>query len=140
MYRNILDQLVSGKHKRIFKLSIATVILAILVLAYTRVTAKGIYEIIYFNPLQAANISLQLFAIINPLSALPLFLTYTGELPIAEWRKLVNTIVTVVVALIFSFTLLGQLILSLLGITIESFKLAGGVLLMVLAIDMLGEL
>ena len=51
---------------------------------------------------------------------------------------MVNTIVTVVITLIFSFTLFGQLILSLLRITIESFKLAGGVLLMVLAIDMLG--
>jgi len=71
----------------------------------------------------------------NPLSALPTFLAYTIKLPLSE--RLVNIIV-VVVTLIFSFTLFGQLILSLLRITIESFKLAGGVLLMVLAIDMLG--
>lgn len=138
MHRSILDQLITGRHRRIFKASIIIVVLAILILTYSRVTTKGIYEIIYFNPIQIVNISIQLFAIINPLSALPTFLAYTSELPLSERRKLVNTIVVVVVTLIFSFTLFGQLILSLLRITIESFKLAGGVLLMVLAIDMLG--
>jgi len=50
----------------------------------------------------------------------------------------VNTTTLMVLALVFSFALFGQLILNALQVTVESFELGGGVLLMIIAIDMLG--
>ena len=63
---------------------------------------------------------------------------YTENVSKDVRMKIVNTTALIVVALIFSFALFGQLILNALQVTVESFQLGGGVLLMVLAIDMLG--
>jgi hypothetical protein len=40
--------------------------------------------------------------------------------------------------LVFAFALFGQLILNALQVTVQSFEFGGGILLMVIAIDMLG--
>ena len=65
-------------------------------------------------------------------------MAFTDRLGKNNRRKVVNTTTLMVLALVFSFALFGQLILNALQVTVESFELGGGVLLMIIAIDMLG--
>jgi multiple antibiotic resistance protein len=132
----ILEQLALGKHLKILKSSLYIALLALIGLFVLKIKAgKDVFSINFF---QILNISIQLFAIINPMSALPNFLIYTEGLSEKDKKKIANTTISIVVTLIISFSLFGQLILNALQITVESFQFAGGILLMIIAIDMLG--
>ena len=130
--------LTQSKHFRIVRWSLAVIVLALAGLVMARLLAKGFSQISSLDLPQIVNISVQLFAIINPFSALPTFLAFTDRLGKNNRRKVVNTTTLMVLALVFSFALFGQLILNALQVTVESFELGGGVLLMIIAIDMLG--
>ena len=126
------------KHFRIVRWSVLVLVLALVGLVLAKLFTQGFKEIVSLDFRQIVNISIQLFAIINPFSALPTFLVFTDDLSEANRRKVVNTTTLIVLALVFSFALFGQLILNVLQVTVESFELGGGLLLMVIAIDMLG--
>jgi len=78
-----------------------------------------------------------LFAIMNPVANLPVFLSLTGGQPPEAQRK---TALTVIVALCVGSVLVavgGQAILNLFGIGIDSFRLAGGFLILLIAMNMI---
>ena len=127
-----------AKHIRIVEWSAVVLVLALGGLVAARLLAKGFSEIYSLDPLQIVNIAVQLFAIINPFSALPTFLAFTDTLKEDSRMKVANTTTLMVLALVFAFALFGQLILNALQVTVESFELGGGILLMVIAVDMLG--
>jgi multiple antibiotic resistance protein len=127
-----------AKHIRIIEWSIVVLVLALAGLVTSRLLAYGFSEISSFDASQILNISVQLFAIINPFSALPTFLAFTEGLSEVKQRKVARTTTLVVLALVFAFALFGQLILNALQVSVQSFELGGGVLLMIIAIDMLG--
>lgn len=106
-----------AKHIRIIQWSVIILVLALAGLVAARLLAKGFSEIYSVNPSQILNISIQLFAIINPFSALPTFLAFTESLDEASRRKVANTTTLMVLALVFSFALFGQLILNALQLT-----------------------
>jgi multiple antibiotic resistance protein len=133
-----LNQFALTKHLRVVKWSLAVIVLALTGLVLVRLGAKGLAGLFSIDVSQIINIAIQLFAIINPLSVLPTFMVYTEGVTETGRMRIVNTTVLVVIALVFAFALFGQLILSALQITVESFELGGGVLLMIIAIDMLG--
>jgi len=126
------------KHFNIIRGSVIVLVLALAGLVAARLFTQGFREIFTVDAREIVNISIQLFAIINPLSALPTFLIFTERLSQTNRRKVANTTTLIVLALVFSFALFGQLILNALQVTVESFELGGGLLLMVIAIDMLG--
>ncbi|OPX58909.1 MAG: hypothetical protein A4E29_01428 [Methanomassiliicoccales archaeon PtaB.Bin134] len=77
------------------------------------------------------------FAIVNPLGNIPFFFAVTeGYTPAQRQRVAAKTCIVVLVVL-FTFAVFGQWIFSLYGITIPSFKIAGGVLLFSIAFSML---
>ncbi len=127
-----------AKHFRIVRGSVIVLVLALAGLVAARLLAKGFTEISSIDASQVLNITVQLFAVINPFSALPTFLAFTGGLSEKKRRKVVNTTTLVVLAFVFAFALFGQLILSALQVTVESFELGGGILLMTIAVEMLG--
>jgi multiple antibiotic resistance protein len=61
----------------------------------------------------------------------------TKKMPADQERKVYNTavIISIILLLVFAFT--GQEIFTLFGISIESFEIAGGILLLIIAIRML---
>ena len=78
-----------------------------------------------------------LFAITNPLGAAPVFLGVVSELT-AEQKRAAALRLSIVVFLILGGSgLIGQYVLRLFGITINAFRAAGGLLLILMAIDML---
>jgi len=126
------------RHFKIVRWSVIVVVLALAGLVAARLFEKGFSQISSLDGGQIVNISVQLFAIINPFSAMPTFLAFTDDLRKEDRRRVANTASLMVLALVFSFALFGQLLLSALQVTVESFELGGGVLLMIIAVDMLG--
>ena len=89
------------------------------------------------NLSQIVTMSIQLIAIINPLSVLPTFLLCTQGLSKVERSKIVHITSMFVLALILTFALIGQLIINALQISVASFELGGGILVMIIAVDMM---
>jgi multiple antibiotic resistance protein len=78
-----------------------------------------------------------LFVVVNPIGKIPLFITLTEKME-KENKKLVskNAIITTAV-LLTAFAIAGIQLLSIFGISIFSFMVAGGVLLFIISIEFL---
>jgi multiple antibiotic resistance protein len=77
------------------------------------------------------------FTIIDPLGMVPLSLAVTASNTPAERRSIVTHATIVAAAIIFVMALVGRAIFSYLGITLPAFTIAGGILLFLIAVDML---
>ncbi len=76
------------------------------------------------------------FTIIDPIGMIPLTLVATAAVP-ERRRQIVNEAVVVAGAVILVMALVGRPLLGYLGITLPAFTIAGGILLFLIAIDML---
>lgn len=76
-------------------------------------------------------------ALINPLGSAPLFLSMTEELDFKSRRKTaLNAAITAFITLsIFAFA--GQLLFSFFGISVNGFRIAGGIIFFMMGFDML---
>ncbi len=76
-----------------------------------------------------------LFALLNPLGMLPVFIGYTSgsSLGVQRWLALFVSLTVLGLMLLFLFT--GHAILGFFGITLDSFRLAGGILLLLIGIQ-----
>lgn len=85
---------------------------------------------------EALQMLVGLFAIVSPLSVVPLYLTFTSN--IKKERPTVARNTGIAVAVIFTVSMfLGQSILNFFNISVDAFRVAGGMLLIVLAFSML---
>ena len=77
-----------------------------------------------------------LFAIVDPIGNIPIFLNVTDSLGPGESRKAFNTSVIVGAAVLLVFAFAGQTILSkVFNIQVNDIMIAGGILLFILATD-----
>ncbi|WP_297446634.1 MarC family protein [Acidiferrobacter sp.] len=76
------------------------------------------------------------FAILNPIGAIPLFLSLTGSRSHAEMRRIAAKTAFAVVTILLVATWLGQRLLQLFGIGVPAFRFAGGLLVLLIAIAM----
>lgn len=84
-----------------------------------------------------AKLFAALFAIMNPLSCIPVFLALTADSNPAEKRNaLIAMIITVSVGSLIC-AVAGQALLSLFGIDVPHFRLAGGLIVLIIALSML---
>lgn len=78
-----------------------------------------------------------LFAVMNPLIVLPIFIGLTGDLSLSEQRKTAITSVSYAAIMCLVVGLAGQQILVFFGINIDNFRVAGGMVLTGIAFNML---
>jgi multiple antibiotic resistance protein len=78
-----------------------------------------------------------LFVIMDPLGTIPVFLGLTGGFTMRARAKAAGQAVLVSLGVIVSFALFGQQILDYLGIGIPALQGAGGLLLLLVALDLL---
>lgn len=84
-----------------------------------------------------SKIFISLFAIIDPLGNIPIIIAFTAGMS-AHQRDRVGRMSSVgVFAILIASLLLGELILEFFGISIHSFRTAGGILLLLIGISML---
>ncbi len=77
------------------------------------------------------------FTIIDPLGMIPLSLAVTARNTPAERRAIVDRAVVIAGAIIFVMASAGRAIFDYLGVTLPAFTIAGGILLFLIAVDML---
>jgi multiple antibiotic resistance protein len=75
-----------------------------------------------------------LFFAIDAVGILPAFLSVTGDISVLQRRRVVNQAAVTAFGISVFFIFFGQAIFKLLGITVYDFKVAGGILLLVLSI------
>lgn len=78
-----------------------------------------------------------IFVIVNPLEATMVFISLTSGMNADEKKKIYWRTTTVAFAIALLFAVAGDLVLRFFGITVDSLRVAGGVLLFLVAIDML---
>ena len=77
-----------------------------------------------------------LFAVVNPFGVLPAFLAVTGGLTAATQRRIAVVAVLVSFAVLFFFIVAGGFLLQHMGISSRAFQIAGGIVLFVVALEM----
>lgn len=78
-----------------------------------------------------------LLAIVNPIGAIPIFVAFTTGVSAPERKKISRMVVMAVVLILLVAMGFGELILNFFGITINSFRVGGGILVLLMAISML---
>lgn len=78
-----------------------------------------------------------LFTLINPLGTMPVFMAMTSELTVAERTKTARKASLVALFTIIAFALTGQLLFNFFGISVNSFRVVGGVIFFIMGMDML---
>ena len=79
---------------------------------------------------------LTLFVVVDPVGIAPVFLGLVGERPRAEQKRIARKAVTVAGMVLFGFATSGDWLLGKLGISIDAFRIAGGILLFRIAFGM----
>jgi multiple antibiotic resistance protein len=104
-------------------------------LAYTKFMSSSVISDTFTDDLLKSVISL--FVVVNPIGQVPLFIALTQKME-KQNKKLVskNAIITTAV-LLTVFAVAGIQLLSIFGISIFSFMIAGGVLLFIISIEFL---
>ncbi|MBS7246854.1 MAG: MarC family protein [Candidatus Jordarchaeales archaeon] len=80
---------------------------------------------------------ISLFVIMDPVGNIPIFLSLTEDMKPEERKRTFHLALVTGFILLMCFAALGNYILFLFGITIESFMIAGGILLLVIALRIL---
>ena len=81
--------------------------------------------------------ALVLFIIVDPFGNVPIFMGLTEKFSDSERRKVFNTAIFVGVILLLVFAFTGQEIFLIFDISIDSFEVAGGLLLLITSMRIL---
>lgn len=77
------------------------------------------------------------FTLFNPLGTMPIFISMTSELDEAKRRKTARKAVIVAFATTLLFAFSGQLLFRFFGISVNSFRIVGGIIFFLMGQDML---
>jgi multiple antibiotic resistance protein len=88
---------------------------------------------------EAITAFVTLFVVIDPIGLGPLFVVLTQGATPAERRRIGITAVSVAAGILTVFGLAGDSVLSFLGISLAAFRISGGLLLFLIALDMVFE-
>lgn len=78
--------------------------------------------------------------VMDPIGNVPVFLTLTAELDRQERRRAAFQATATAAVVVFAFALFGQELLRLLGISVASLEVAGGAVLALAALELIGPL
>lgn len=78
-----------------------------------------------------------LFSIFDPFGTVPIFMAVTEDYP-EQRKRIVRQSIVVATMILYVFAYVGWIIFEALGITINDFRIAGGVVLFAVAFDHLG--
>ncbi|MEM1298311.1 MAG: MarC family protein [Pseudomonadota bacterium] len=87
----------------------------------------------------AINAFTTLFVIIDPVGTAPIFLALTAGMATRDRRRVAIRGIAVGASILTLFALAGDAVLAFVGISMPAFRVAGGILLFLTAIDMLFE-
>ncbi len=85
---------------------------------------------------QYIKILIAVLVIVNPFGAIPAFVSLTGGQPVKERRRTVKVTAFSVGVVLVMACLFGESLLRFFGISMASFRVGGGILIMLLAVTM----
>jgi len=100
----------------------------------TRLLAIDLSSFVAFDLSSFAASFVLLFSVFDAIGTVPLFLALTQDYQ-EQRGKIVRDSVLIATLILLVFATLGQLIFQVLGITINDFKIAGGIILFIIALD-----
>ncbi len=83
---------------------------------------------------------IQIFAILDPIALIPIFSVLTKDYTPHERKKIAIGATAIALGLGVGVIFIGDLVLAYIGVSLGSFRLAGGILLLISAIDMFSGL
>jgi multiple antibiotic resistance protein len=81
--------------------------------------------------------TIALFVIVDPLGPVPIFANLTKGMSVGDKRRVFRIAAIVGAVLLAAFALVGQELLLLFGISLQSFQIAGGLVLLLLSIEII---
>ena len=88
------------------------------------------------DPASVASLTVSLFFILNPFASLPLFISVTRGLDVKVRNSYANKAVLVAAVLLLVFVFVGNDLMGIFGVTMDSFRVAGGIVLLMMAIEL----
>lgn len=82
------------------------------------------------------SLSVTLFMILDPFASLPMFISITKGLDGKTVKSYANKAILVAAILLFVFMLIGPELMSIFGVSMSSFKVAGGIIFLMMAIEL----
>ena len=79
-----------------------------------------------------------LWAVIDPIGSIPVYLTKTVGLSVEDRRKIARKAVIISAGILIFFLIAGQALLEAMQIPLTAFQIAGGILVFVIAMSMMG--
>jgi multiple antibiotic resistance protein len=79
------------------------------------------------------------FVVIDPIGTVPLFLSATKGTPAVEQRRIASKAIVIAAAILIFFIALGQILFDHLGIGLHAFRVAGGLVLLIVSLRMILE-
>lgn len=83
------------------------------------------------------KIFIALLAIVNPIGAIPIVMALTADASEEEFKRTTRVTVISVLIILVTALLTGEFLIAFFGISVNSFRVAGGILLLLMAISML---
>ena len=83
------------------------------------------------------KIFIGLLAIVNPIGAIPIFISLTAGADDAQRVKIVNTVAIAVGIILMTALFIGESLLGFFGISVNSFRVGGGILILLMSISMM---
>lgn len=83
------------------------------------------------------TLTVALFFILDPFASLPVFISVTKNLDQKEIRAYANKAVLVAAILLFVFVFVGSDLMGIFGVTMDSFRVAGGAVLFMMSIELI---
>lgn len=78
-----------------------------------------------------------IFFLVDPFAVIPMFLAITADSPQTERRQMARRSAWTCAIVLIVFAVAGSLIFKMFGITLPAFKIAGGIILLQIGLDML---
>jgi len=88
-----------------------------------------------FDPVLFLGAFVLLFAVTDAIGTVPIFVSLTADYP--DRKRILRQAIVISTVVLVVFSLFGWLIFDIFGITIDDFRIAGGIILFIVAVDQL---
>lgn len=105
---------------------------------YCPIRINRIYDVrIMLEYTDYLKIFIALLAVVDPLAAMPIIVSMTARDKVCELKAIARTVVLSVTTVLLVALYMGHQVLIFFGISINSFRVSGGILLMLMSLSML---
>ena len=88
------------------------------------------------DPSAIITLSISLFLILDPFASVPMFINITNGLDNRTIKIYADKAIVVAAILLFMFILIGDKLMDIFGVTMDSFRVAGGIIFLMMAVEL----